>query len=77
MLVGSYFCPVEKLTAVVLSLQNWTDSTSRTVNIDAGLSLSHFGISGKFSSDFQDVKSKQIGDKTVTTRAQLRYFWYG
>ncbi|XP_076447340.1 macrophage-expressed gene 1 protein-like [Babylonia areolata] len=56
---------------------NWTSTTARSVNVEAGLSLSKFSISGKFSSDFEQTKSKQIGDKSVTTRTQLRYIRYG
>lgn len=56
--------------------QNWTSTTSKSINLDAGLTLAHVGISGKFSADFTDMKSKQIGDKSVSTRAQVRYVRY-
>nr|AMZ02447.1 macrophage expressed protein-like isoform 1 [Littorina littorea] len=67
---------VHTFAELITHWKNWTSSTARSINVDAGLSLTNFGISGKFSSDFEDVKSKQIGDKSLTTRAQLRYIRY-
>ncbi|KAL8604381.1 hypothetical protein ACOMHN_028144 [Nucella lapillus] len=68
---------VQTFAELITHWKSWTSSTSRSINVEAGLSLSKFSINGKFSSDFQDIKSKQIGDKAVTTRTQLRYIRYG
>uniref|UniRef100_A0A0B7B0Q7 receptor protein-tyrosine kinase n=1 Tax=Arion vulgaris TaxID=1028688 RepID=A0A0B7B0Q7_9EUPU len=55
---------------------NTTSTTSNTINIEAGLSLPKVSISGKFSYEHDELKSKQIEDKAVTTRVQLRYYRY-
>ena len=55
---------------------NFTSTTSHGINIDAGLQLTHVGISGHFSTEYQHVKSEQINDQSVTTRVQLRYVRY-
>lgn len=67
---------VETFAELIEHWSNWTSTTSKSINIDAGLTLPHVGISGKFSADFEDMKSKQIGDKSVSTRAQVRYIRY-
>lgn len=55
---------------------NYTSTTSNSINIAAGLTLTHFGISGKFSAETENVRSHQINDKSVTTRVQVRYVRY-
>ncbi|PVD24928.1 hypothetical protein C0Q70_15422 [Pomacea canaliculata] len=55
---------------------NWTSTTSKSINVEAGLDLSKVAISGKFSDSFQDMKSKAIGDKSMATRSQVRYTRY-
>nr|KAG5706004.1 hypothetical protein BaRGS_028113 [Batillaria attramentaria] len=67
---------VETFAELIEHWKNWTSTTSRSINVDAGLHIGHFGISGKFSASFEDMKGKQIGDKSVTTRAQIRYVRY-
>nr|KAI8739650.1 macrophage-expressed gene 1 protein-like [Biomphalaria glabrata] len=57
-------------------IDNWNSAsslTSDTVNVAAGLSLSIFSISGLYSSEHQELKSKQIEDNSATIRNQLRY----
>nr|AMZ02448.1 macrophage expressed protein-like isoform 2 [Littorina littorea] len=54
----------------------WTSTNSKSININAGLKAKYTTISGKFSTEFSEVKSKQIGDKTSTMRTQLRYIRY-
>lgn len=55
---------------------NYTSTTSRSINVGAGLTLAHFGISGKFSSESESIKSHQVDDKSTTTRVQVRYVRY-
>nr|ABP96718.1 macrophage expressed protein [Haliotis diversicolor supertexta] len=55
---------------------NYTSTTAHGVNVDAGLHFDSVKVSGKFSSGYEDVKSKQIGDRSYTTRVQLRYVRY-
>ncbi|XP_046359442.2 macrophage-expressed gene 1 protein [Haliotis rufescens] len=55
---------------------NYTSTTAHGVNIDAGLKFGSVKVSGTFSSGYESVKSKQIGDKSYTTRVQLRYVRY-
>ena len=53
---------------------NYTCSTSRGINANAGLHLSHFGISGSFSDEYKSVKTKQYYDQSVTTKIQVYFF---
>lgn len=55
---------------------NYTSTTSSSINIGAGLTLAHFGISGKFSHEAESIKSHQVNDKAITTRVQVRYVRY-
>ncbi|CAG5120709.1 unnamed protein product [Candidula unifasciata] len=55
---------------------NTSSTTSNTINIQAGLSTSSVSVSGGFSYEHEQVKSKQIEDKAVTTRVQMRYTRY-
>ncbi|XP_053388384.1 macrophage-expressed gene 1 protein-like [Mercenaria mercenaria] len=60
-------------------IEHWDDYSSilsRSINAEAGLHTDNIGISGKFSDEYEDVKSKQHNDKTVTTRVQARYIQY-
>ncbi|XP_055883673.1 macrophage-expressed gene 1 protein-like [Biomphalaria glabrata] len=57
-------------------IDNWnsaTSLTSKSVNIAAGMSLGIFSISGQYSSEHEELKSKQIEDNAATIRVQLRY----
>ncbi|XP_033744476.1 macrophage-expressed gene 1 protein-like [Pecten maximus] len=56
--------------------QNYTSTTSSTVNAEAGFHIGHFGIGGSFSHESESVRSKQLLDKSVTTRVQMRYVRY-
>ncbi|XP_052281248.1 macrophage-expressed gene 1 protein-like [Dreissena polymorpha] len=65
---------------------NYTSTTAHSMNIGASLSfdipldvpgLSVSGdISGKYSEEYQDVKTRQYQDQSITTRVQLRYIQY-
>ncbi|KAH3857755.1 macrophage-expressed gene 1 protein-like [Dreissena polymorpha] len=55
---------------------NFSSTLSRSVNVDAGLKFSHFGISGSFSDEYTSVKARQHLYKSVTTRVQARYMQY-
>ncbi|XP_046561638.1 macrophage-expressed gene 1 protein-like [Haliotis rubra] len=52
---------------------NYTSITAHGVNVEAGLGFDSVKVSGTFSPGFENVKSKQIGDRSYTTRVQLRY----
>lgn len=67
---------VERFAELIDHWHNTSSVTSDTINIESGLSLSHFSISGKFSYEHQELKSKQIEDKAVTIRVQMRYLRY-
>ncbi|XP_033744477.1 macrophage-expressed gene 1 protein-like [Pecten maximus] len=56
--------------------QNYTSTTSSTVNAEAGFHIGHFDIGGSFSYESESVRSRQLLDKSVTTRVQLRYVRY-
>ncbi|KAK6993904.1 macrophage-expressed 1 protein [Biomphalaria glabrata] len=67
---------VERFAELIDSWHNTSSITSNTVNIEAGLSLTKFSISGKFSYEHDEMKSKMIEDKAVTVRVQMRYNRY-
>ncbi|XP_055882318.1 macrophage-expressed gene 1 protein-like [Biomphalaria glabrata] len=57
-------------------IDNWnsaTSLTSKSVNVEGGLSLSVFSISGQYSNEHEELKSKQMEDNAATFRVQLRY----
>ncbi|KAJ8301570.1 hypothetical protein KUTeg_020557 [Tegillarca granosa] len=56
--------------------QNYKATTSTSINVEAGLHLTHFGIDGKFSSESEKVKKQMIQDQSITTRVQARYIRY-
>ncbi|XP_060084843.1 macrophage-expressed gene 1 protein-like [Ylistrum balloti] len=56
--------------------QNYTSTTSSTVNAEAGFHIGHFGIGGSYSHETESVRSRQTMDKSVTTRVQARYVRY-
>nr|KAI8739654.1 macrophage-expressed gene 1 protein-like [Biomphalaria glabrata] len=65
-----------KVESFAQIIDNWNSASSLTansINIGAGVSLSKYGISGMFSRDHEELRSKQIEDKSSTFRAQLRY----
>ena len=53
---------------------SYTSSTSRDININAGLHFSNVNVSGSFSEEFKSVKSRQYHDQSVTTRIQVCFF---
>ncbi|WAR00350.1 MPEG1-like protein [Mya arenaria] len=64
---------------------NYTSITAKSMNVEGGLNFDvpleyGFGvsvdISGKYSSDYQSVKSHQNEENAITTRVQLRYLQY-
>lgn len=70
------FSSIETFAELYDHWLNTSSTTSDTINIQAGLSLSSMSISGSFSYEHEQLKSKQIEDKAVTTRVQLRYHRY-
>ncbi|XP_060564488.1 macrophage-expressed gene 1 protein-like [Ruditapes philippinarum] len=67
---------VETYAELITHWDNFTSTLSRGVNVHAGLHFSHVGISGKFSDEYESVKSTQHFDKSMTTRVQVRYVQY-
>ncbi|GFR80349.1 macrophage expressed protein [Elysia marginata] len=60
-------------------LDNWKKSstlTSSSINLSAGMSYGGASISGSFSHENQELKERQIRDKTVTVRIKLQYNRY-
>lgn len=62
---------VETYAELIMHWDNYTSTLSRSINVHAGLNLKHVGISGKFSNEYESVKSRQYMDKSVTTRVQV------
>ncbi|XP_059156142.1 macrophage-expressed gene 1 protein-like [Physella acuta] len=67
---------VERFAEMIDQWHNVSSLTSNSVNMEAGLSLTKGSVSGKFSYEHSELKSKQIEDKAVTVRVQMRYLRY-
>ncbi|KAH9492034.1 Macrophage-expressed protein 1 protein [Bulinus truncatus] len=67
---------VERFAELIDQWQTSSSLTANSINVEAGLSLSQFSISGKYSSEHQELKSKQYEDKAITARVQMRYDRY-
>ena len=64
---------VEVYANLIQHWDNYTSLESSSINVGASLfSL----VSGKFSFEYQDVKSHQVNDKAQTTRIQIRHNIY-
>jgi hypothetical protein len=70
------YSSVETFAELIDHWLNTSSLTSNTINIQAGLNLPHASVSGSFSYENEQIKSKQIEDKAVTTRVQVRYYRY-
>ncbi|KAH9492031.1 Macrophage-expressed protein 1 protein [Bulinus truncatus] len=66
----------ERFAELIDQWHNSSSLTANTINIEAGMSLGIVSISGKFSYEHQELKSKQIEDKAMTVRVQMRYIRY-
>ena len=55
---------------------NYSSTTSLSINIEAHAMFKSFSIGGSFSSEFESVKKHQVEDKAVTTRVQMRHVLY-
>ncbi|KAH9492024.1 Macrophage-expressed protein 1 protein, partial [Bulinus truncatus] len=67
---------VERFAELIDQWHNSSSLTANTINVDAGMSLGIFSISGTYSSEHQELKSKQIENKATTVRVQMRYKRY-
>ncbi|ESO91385.1 hypothetical protein LOTGIDRAFT_72260, partial [Lottia gigantea] len=67
---------IHQYAELITHWHNYSSVTSKSINADAGIQLKSFGISGKYSNDYLNSKSKQVMDKSVMTRVQLRYTGY-
>lgn len=55
---------------------NYSSTTTKSVNAEASGTFGFGSISGSFSSEFESVKKHQVEDKSVTTRGQMRHVLY-
>jgi hypothetical protein len=62
---------VETYAELITHWDNFTSTLSKGVNIHAGLHLGKVSVSGKYSNEYESVKSKQHFDKSMTTRVQV------
>ena len=67
---------VDKYAELFMHWNEYSSTLSNTINANAGLKTKNVGISGKFSDEFESVKTRQFFDKTATTRVQVRYFQF-
>uniref|UniRef100_A0A2C9LA99 MACPF domain-containing protein n=1 Tax=Biomphalaria glabrata TaxID=6526 RepID=A0A2C9LA99_BIOGL len=56
--------------------QNVSSVTANTINLEAGLPSYLNSISGSFSREHRDIKIKQMVDRAVTVRLQVKYSRY-
>ena len=62
---------VDTYAELFMHWNNYTSTLSNSINVHAGLNVHDIGISGKFSDEYEKVKSRQYTDKSVTTRVQV------
>ncbi|NWH80454.1 MPEG1 protein, partial [Piaya cayana] len=82
---GSYIIPDEIFTIprkqsnldinseIIESWKDYQSATSASINLELSLPST---INGKFSYDFQRIKTHQVNDRAVTTRVQVRNLVY-
>ena len=64
---------VQVFAELIDQWKNTASLTSRSINVQAGLSFFSASISGKYSAENLELKSKQWHDQAVTTRVKLQY----
>lgn len=77
----SYVIPVKQsdvqlYSDVVDNWSNYTSLNSRSFNLNAGLDLPVFSISGSFSHDYRETKQRQVDEKAITFRVYATYTVY-
>lgn len=64
---------VDTYAELFMHWNNYTSTLSNTINVNAGLNIHNIGISGKFSDEYEKVKTRQYFDKSATTRVQVKF----
>ncbi|CAK7308002.1 Macrophage-expressed gene 1 protein [Vulpes lagopus] len=64
---------LEMNSEILESWVNYQSSTSSSINLELSL---YSKVNGKFSSDFQQMKTLQVKDQAITTRVQIRNLIY-
>ncbi|KAM5247291.1 macrophage-expressed gene 1 protein-like [Ctenodactylus gundi] len=64
---------LEMNSEVLESWKNYKSSTSFSINADISV---YSTVSGKFSAEFERIKTLQVKDQAITTRAQVRNLVY-
>ena len=67
---------VHVYSSLVSHFSNYTSMTSRTINVEAHAAFHVFSISGSFSDQHINTKMQITGDKSVTSRSELRFRQY-
>ena len=67
---------VETFAELYVHWNNYSSTTSKSVNVEASGKFLRGSISGSFSAEFESVKKHQVEDKSVTTRVQMRHVLY-
>lgn len=65
---------VDQYADVFMHWNNYTSTLSNSINVHSGINLGFFSVSGKFSSEYENIKSRQFFEKSVTTRVQVTLF---
>ncbi|XP_008053601.1 macrophage-expressed gene 1 protein [Carlito syrichta] len=64
---------LEMNSEILESWKNYQSSTSNSINMELSL---YSKVNGKFSAEFQRIKTLQVRDQSVTTRVQVRNLVY-
>ncbi|KAH9492044.1 Macrophage-expressed protein 1 protein [Bulinus truncatus] len=67
---------VERFAELIDQWQTSSSLTANSINVEAGLALSQYSISGMYSNENQDMTSKQYEDIAMTARVQMIYDRY-
>ena len=63
---------VDMFSEVFHHFKSYTSTTANSVNLEASYSV----VSGSFAADFKYNKEKQVEDKAITARVQIRHLLY-
>lgn len=67
---------IERNAQMFESWQNTSSLTSRSINVNAGLSFYGASISGSYSNEMMSSKARQIGNEAVTVRVKMQFNRY-
>ena len=67
---------VQLYSDVIDNWSNYSSLTSRSFNLNAGIDLPKFSISGSYSHEYRETKQRQVDQKSITFRVYATYTVY-